>query len=214
MGPWGVHYERTQTWWDWTSPWHDYLARCQLLLRQGLFVADLCFLQPEASPQGFHGHAVAGYGWDECSADVVMNRMTVRDGRLVLPDGMSYRLLVLPESATMTPALARQDQGAGRGRRNGRGTAADPVAQPERVSEMRRGNQGACRWTLGRLQRHDDQGAARGSRPDRLGDCAGEGSRRFRRAARLHEPGEPAVTSTAERATRTSTSSPIPCPAL
>ena len=31
--------------------------------------------------------------------------MTVRDGRLVLPDGMSYRLLVLPESATMTPAL-------------------------------------------------------------------------------------------------------------
>ena len=31
--------------------------------------------------------------------------MSVRDGRLVLPDGMSYRLLVLPESQTMTPPL-------------------------------------------------------------------------------------------------------------
>ena len=105
MGPWGVHYERTQTWWDWTQPWHDYLARCQYLLRQGRFVADICYLQAEAPPQGFHNHKRDGHDWDECSADVVLNRMTVRDGRLVLPDGMNYRLLVLPESATMTPAL-------------------------------------------------------------------------------------------------------------
>ena len=31
--------------------------------------------------------------------------MRVRDGRLVLPDGMSYRLLVLPPGETMTPVL-------------------------------------------------------------------------------------------------------------
>ncbi len=105
MGPWGVHYERTQTWWDWTAPWHEYLARCQYLLRQGLFVADLCYLQPEAPPQSFQDHPRNGYGWDECNAEVVLTRMTVRDGRLVLPDGMSYRLLVLPESPTMTVAL-------------------------------------------------------------------------------------------------------------
>ncbi|MGC8639259.1 MAG: glycosyl hydrolase [Isosphaeraceae bacterium] len=105
MGPWGVHYERTQTWWNWAGPWHDYLARCQFFLRQGQFVADVCFLQPEAPPYGFIGHTVPGYGWDECSADVVMNRMSVRDGRLVLKEGMSYRLLVLPESTTMTPEL-------------------------------------------------------------------------------------------------------------
>ena len=38
MGPWGQHYERTQTWWEWTPAWHEYLARCQFLLRQGQFV--------------------------------------------------------------------------------------------------------------------------------------------------------------------------------
>jgi hypothetical protein len=108
MGPWGVHYERTETWWDWTTPWHEYLARCQFLLRKGTFVADLCYLQAEAPPQGFHDHPRKGYGWDECSADVVLDRMSVSDGRLVLPDGMSYRLLVLPETASMTPALLRK----------------------------------------------------------------------------------------------------------
>ena len=37
-----------------------------------------------------------------------MARMSVKDGRLVLPDGMSYHVLVLPESLTMTPALLRK----------------------------------------------------------------------------------------------------------
>lgn len=108
MGPWGVHYERTQTWWDWAVPWHEYLARCQFLLRQGRFVADICYLQPEAPPYGFARHPQQGYGWDECSADVVLRRMTVQNGRLCLPDGMSYRVLVLPETSTMTPALLRR----------------------------------------------------------------------------------------------------------
>ena len=31
--------------------------------------------------------------------------MCVRDGRVALPDGISYRLLVLPDTPTMTPAL-------------------------------------------------------------------------------------------------------------
>jgi hypothetical protein len=105
MGPWGQHYERTQTWWEWTRGWHEYLARCQFLLRQGTFVADLCYLQAEAPPQGLGQHPRAGYDWDECTDEAVLTRMSVRDGRIVLPDGMSYRVLVLPEARTMTPRL-------------------------------------------------------------------------------------------------------------
>ena len=105
MGPWGQHYERTQTWWDWSTEWHTYLARCQHLLRQGLYVADICYVQPEAPPQGPRDYPRKGYSWDECPPEVVLTRMTVKDGQLVLPDGMSYRLLVLPDMPTMTPQL-------------------------------------------------------------------------------------------------------------
>jgi hypothetical protein len=108
MGKWGLHYERTQTWWEQTLPWHEYLARCQFLLRQGLFVADICYMQPEAAPQGFQAHTRSGYDYDNCTAEAVLTRMTVKDGRLVLPDGMSYRLLVLPQVTTMTPPLLRK----------------------------------------------------------------------------------------------------------
>jgi hypothetical protein len=114
MGPWGVEYERTATWWEQTPAWHEYLARCQYLLRQGHFVADLCYLQSE---EGFNNPAMpadikpavpAGYDFDLCSDEVVRTRMAVDNGRLRLADGMSYRVLVLPAQRLMTPALLRQ----------------------------------------------------------------------------------------------------------
>lgn len=113
MGPWGLHYERTQTWWEQSKAWHEYLARCQYLLQQGLFVADLCFLAPENSPHRFvspvkSGRDRPGYNFDGCPPEVVLTRMKVKDGRLVLPDGMSYRMLVLPRVPTMTPQLLRK----------------------------------------------------------------------------------------------------------
>jgi hypothetical protein len=118
MGPWGLHYERTQTWWEQSKAWHEYLARCQSLLQQGLFVADIAYLAPEGAPRKFQAppeaevapHIRCGYGFDGCSAEVVLTRMSVKDGRIVLPDGMNYRALVLPPVETMTPALLAKIQ--------------------------------------------------------------------------------------------------------
>jgi alpha-L-rhamnosidase len=35
MGQWGTHFDRTQTWWDPSGSWVDYLRRCQALLQWG-----------------------------------------------------------------------------------------------------------------------------------------------------------------------------------
>ncbi len=115
MGPWGLHYERTTTWWEQSRAWHEYLSRCQFLLQQGQFVADICYLVPETSPGAFHAPPTPGspphrpgYNFDGCTPEVLLTRMKVKDGRLVLPSGMSYRVLVLPEVETMTPKLLRK----------------------------------------------------------------------------------------------------------
>ncbi|MCL5096016.1 MAG: hypothetical protein M1608_00470, partial [Candidatus Omnitrophica bacterium] len=117
------HYERTETWWEQSRAWHEYLARCQFLLQQGRFVADMCLLGPEGSPQSLNaqqcfiskepGHGGQplerpGYNFDTCPPEVVLNRMSVKNGRIVLPDGMNYRVLVLPRVDTMTPRLLRK----------------------------------------------------------------------------------------------------------
>lgn len=38
MGPWGTHFERTETWWPLVGDWLKYQARTQFLLQEGAFV--------------------------------------------------------------------------------------------------------------------------------------------------------------------------------
>lgn len=102
-------------WFALAKGYTDYLTRCQYLLRQGLFVADICYFYGEGTPNKLHHlyqpdlnepnnrpreiikRFPTGYDYDECNAEVILTRMRVKDGRLVLPDGMSYSILVLPD---------------------------------------------------------------------------------------------------------------------
>lgn len=117
MGPYGVHWERTQTWWDMVGGYHSYLARAQHLLRQGLPVADVCYLVAEGAPQVFQAPRSAvqgdpperrGYRFDACAPDVFLARAGVEDGMIVFPDGMRYRVLVLPDKETMTLPMLKK----------------------------------------------------------------------------------------------------------
>ena len=117
MGHYGVHWDRTQTWWDMASTYHAYLARCQFLLQRGVTVADVCFLAAEGAPHVFRAPSSAtvgtppdhtGYNFDGCAPETLLERALVRHGRILFPGGTSYSILVLPERATMTPKLLRK----------------------------------------------------------------------------------------------------------
>lgn len=107
MGPWGLHYERTNTWWEWSGPWHAYLSRCQFLLRQGEPVADVLRLQSEEPILRFQMSPLVGYDYDACGPDA-FQKAVVEGGDVVFPTGRRYRLLTLHHTGTMTvPLLAR-----------------------------------------------------------------------------------------------------------
>ena len=107
MGQWGTHFERTVTWWEQSKDWLKYQARCQYLLQQGLFVADVCFYCGEGAPNSLRGSLPQGYDYDGCDAGA-LKLMSVKDGRIVFPSGMSYRVLALPGDKTMSPAILRK----------------------------------------------------------------------------------------------------------
>jgi hypothetical protein len=114
MGPWGIHLDRMNTWWKQSRPWFQYLARCQHMLRQGQFVADVLYFPGEGAPHYFGKRPAlsvplpAGYDYDGCDRETLLHRLSVEGGRLVAPSGMSYRYLMLPGDRTMTPELARR----------------------------------------------------------------------------------------------------------
>ncbi len=101
---WGGHFNRFNTWWEYSKPWFDYLSRSQYLLKQGQFVADICYFFGEGAPLDVRDMALnlpAGYDYDFCSSDV-LQQMEVNEGRIVLPSGMSYQYLLLPDYEYMT----------------------------------------------------------------------------------------------------------------
>jgi len=116
LGPHGVHWHRNQTWWPMVGAFHLFIARCSEILQQGTAVSDVLYLTPEGAPHIFLPPSSAlegtgrladkkGYGFDGCSPRMLMERAEVKDGLIAFPGGTSYRVMVLPQVQTMTPAL-------------------------------------------------------------------------------------------------------------
>ena len=108
MGPWGLNFERTQTWWEPGAAWLKYIARCEWMLSQGAAVSDVLFFYGEWAPNTLPARAnlkpaiPAGYDYDGCDCETLA-KASVKDGNVVLPSGMTYCVLALAESDSMTP---------------------------------------------------------------------------------------------------------------
>lgn len=106
--PYGNEFNRYNTWYPYLDLFTDYLKRCNLMLQQGLYVADVCYFIGEDTPKmtGITDPTLpSGYQFDYINAEVIMRDMKVRNGRLVLPHGTSYGIMVLPPLQTMRPEL-------------------------------------------------------------------------------------------------------------
>ena len=115
MGQWGMCYDRTQTWWLEQKEWIAYQSRCQWMLQEGRFVADVLYYQGEEVPnraifvspcegKPSRSYYPEGIDCDWCAREAVLS-LTVDAGRLVSPGGMRYRLLVLPDTDTMSEEM-------------------------------------------------------------------------------------------------------------
>lgn len=95
------------------QPFIDYLSRCCYMLQKGLFVADVCYYYGDQAPnfvaaKGMDYDPGTGYDYDVVNSDVILNRITVKNGRITLPDGMSYAVLVLPAQDGMSLDVIRK----------------------------------------------------------------------------------------------------------
>lgn len=110
----GTHFNPNSTWWAKSGPFIAYINRCQWMLQQGLFVADACYYYGDHVPNFAQlkmsdpAEILPGYDYDVITADALLTRATVRAGRVVLPDGMNYRLLVLPERPAISLPVLRK----------------------------------------------------------------------------------------------------------
>ena len=115
----GTHINRNITWAELARPFMTYVARTSYMLQQGDPVADLAYLLPEGAPStmpfwgdGLQPAPPSGYDYDYLNTDILLHHTSVTadghihvDGSAAMPNGMAYRLLILPPSTRMTPEV-------------------------------------------------------------------------------------------------------------
>lgn len=110
----GTEFNRKNTWFNQVDLFTLYHKRCNFMLQQGLNVADVAYFFGEDTPKmtgACKPELPRGYNFDFINAEVILRDMSVKNGRLVLPHGTSYSILVLPPQKTMRPeVLAKIEQ--------------------------------------------------------------------------------------------------------
>ena len=107
----GTHYNPQTTWWEQSKAFNLYLSRCSWMLQQGRFVADALLYHGDGinmfgnmkTPSDALGE---GYDYDFVNTELLL-QADVKDGFMVLPSGMRYRVLMLserhPKASRMEP---------------------------------------------------------------------------------------------------------------
>ena len=91
----------------------SYLNRCQFLLQQGRFVADVLYYYGNHVPniarlkKDDPAQVLPQYDYDVINEEVLL-QASVREGRVALPSGMRYRVLVLPNLKGLSLEVARK----------------------------------------------------------------------------------------------------------
>ena len=116
----GTPFLRGQTWWKYMNHFTTYLARTSYLLERGRPVADvLWYLGDEVGhkPSQYTGSGKrqsgeirfpAGFNYDYCNPDALLTRLSVKDGKIVTPEGIEYEVLWIPENERMLPETVQK----------------------------------------------------------------------------------------------------------
>ena len=104
----GRHYciNRNNTYWEYSRPFWDYQSRNAYIMRQGKPSAQLCVYLGENAPVKILTYRLpdipGGFDFDAFTSDALFTRMQFRDGKIVLPDGVSYQMMLLPRNGDIT----------------------------------------------------------------------------------------------------------------
>jgi hypothetical protein len=109
----GTHVNPQVTWWDDSTPFIDYFHRTQAVVQNGTFVADILYYYGDHIPNVFpHKHAdpagvMPGFDYDVTNEEILL-KTNVRNGKLVVPGGIEYEALVLPDHKTLSFAALKK----------------------------------------------------------------------------------------------------------
>jgi len=104
LGQFSSHFNRNNPYWQDVSEWLTYQARIQYVLQKGTIASNVLYYIGDQLPQYIDNEYVNnlpfGYRGMACNFDM-LNKASVKNGKILLENGISYEILILPSSYSM-----------------------------------------------------------------------------------------------------------------
>jgi len=107
----GTEFNRNNNWFQDAKTYVDYIKRISALLQRGQRQTDLAFYIGDDVPCDkpvLSYPLPQGYDLDFINFDALINLAKVENGRLLLPSGASYKVLILPPGKRMRPEFLQK----------------------------------------------------------------------------------------------------------
>lgn len=109
----GTHFNNKRVWWSKAKPFVDYLSRISAVFQEVDFKADVVWyyghkVPNAARPKNTHFKVGDGYDYEVINTEVLLNKLTVKNGKLTLPYGAEFSLLVLEREEYTDPDVSRK----------------------------------------------------------------------------------------------------------
>ncbi|GAB3908563.1 hypothetical protein GCM10028803_44420 [Larkinella knui] len=106
----GTHFNTKQTWWPKIKPFTDYLGRISHVLQNTQFVADVVYYYGDkvpnfVSPKNTRFRVGPGYDYEVINTDILLNDLTVKNGKLALSNGATFSILALGNTDQLSPKI-------------------------------------------------------------------------------------------------------------
>jgi hypothetical protein len=109
----GTHVNPQVTWWKQSGAFIDYMHRTQSVVQNGKFAADVLYYYGDHVPNVFpYKHSdpagvMPGFDYD-VTDETVFLQLKMKDEKIVVPGGVAYRVLVLPDHKVLSLAVLKK----------------------------------------------------------------------------------------------------------
>ncbi len=109
----GTHFNDKRVWWSKVRPFVDYLARVSAVFQNTSFVSDVLWyygdkIPNSAAAKNTHFKVGPGYDYEVINTEILLTKLSVKNGKLVLSNGAEFSVLALENEESIHPAVLKK----------------------------------------------------------------------------------------------------------
>ncbi|MCY1720950.1 glycosyl hydrolase [Prolixibacteraceae bacterium Z1-6] len=109
----GTHFNDKRAWWPNVKPFTDYVSRISAVFQETNFKADVVWYYGDKVPnsatsKNTHFKVGPGYDYEVINTEILLDKLSVKNGKLILSNGAEFSLLALEDEGNLNSNVLKK----------------------------------------------------------------------------------------------------------